>query len=253
MGPGNHHIWLDVGEHRREYLVHVPESYDGKRNVPLLFMFHGSGGSSDETYRATGWNIKSDEKGFIAAFPNGFPNDEGMRVWNDGRRIWQTSVDDVAFTRSMLEDLSARFRIDQKRIYVVGFSNGAGLSYRLAQDLGDRIAAIAPVAGRIPNQDPKISRPVPAFAVVGTKDGGYENDTRSAERWAAMVSCGPAADSTHDGRYLTIAWRCPKDMEVKSTIVADWAHYWPGGTLNKGVEMWAEEKIWRFFEKHPLR
>ena len=253
MNAGNHHVWLEVGEHRREYLIHVPESYDGKRKVPVLFMFHGSGGSSDETYRATGWNLKSDEKGFLAVFPNGFPNDEGMRVWNDGRRAMESPMDDVAFTRTMLEDLGARFQIDHKRIYVVGFSNGAGLSDRLAQELGDRIAAIAPVAGRIGNPDSPIVRPVPAFAVVGTQDAGYPNDTRSAERWAALLSCGPAADSARDGRYLTISWRCPRDLEVKSTIVDNWAHYWPGGTLNKGVEMWAEEKIWRFFEKHPLK
>ena len=250
---GNYRVWLSVGEYMREYLVHVPMKYDHRYRTPVLFMFHGSGGSADETYKATGWYSQSEDEGYLAVYPNGFPNDEGMRVWNDGRRATPSPIDDVAFTRAMLEDLQARFTIDPKRIYVVGFSNGAGMSYRLAVELNDRVAAIAPVAGGLGNSDPQVARAVPAFAVVGTQDGGYERDTRSAERWAVLSGCGPAADSSRDGRYLTIGWRCPKSIDVKSTVVDNWAHYWPGGFMNKGVEMWAEEKIWKFFEKHPLK
>ena len=99
--PGDHRLWLDVGELRREYLVHVPPSYDGFL-TPAVLMFHGSGGSLDEIARATGWIAKSDEEGFLAVFPNGFPNDEGMRVWNDGRleSDGRERVDDVAFTEA---------------------------------------------------------------------------------------------------------------------------------------------------------
>lgn len=253
MGAGNHRVWLSIGEHMREYLVKVPMKYDHRYRTPVLLMFHGSGGSADETYKVTGWDVQSEEQGYIVVYPNGFPNDEGMRVWNDGRAGRQSPVDDVAFTRAMLDDLQARFSVDPKRIYVVGFSNGASLSYRLAQELGDRIAAIAPVAGRIPNEKPQLTRAVPVFAVVGTKDGGYQSDTRAVEDWATLVGCGQAADTSRNGRYMTLTWRCPQDMAVQSTIVDNWAHYWPGGMINKGVEMWAEEKIWKFFRKYPLK
>ena len=41
-------------------------------------------------------------------------------------------------------------------------------------------------------------------------------------------------------------------LYYENNYIDNWAHYWPGGMVNQGVEMWAEEKIWKFFEKHPL-
>ncbi len=56
-------------------------------------------------------------------------------------------IDDVGYARVMLDDLARQFNIDKKRVYATGISNGAMMCYRLACELSDRIAAIAPVAG----------------------------------------------------------------------------------------------------------
>jgi polyhydroxybutyrate depolymerase len=254
LEPGtNHRVWISVGDLRREYLVHIPPGYDGRRPVPVVLMLHGSGGSLDEIFNVTHWGLKSDDEGFLAVFPNGFPNDEGMRVWNDGRPAVEGRADDVAFARALLDDLGARFRIDVKRVFVVGFSNGAGLAYRLATELNDRIASIAPVAGRIRLPEPQLARPVPAIAIVGTEDGGYQADVRSAERWAALSGCKTTGDTVRNGRFVAVSYHaCPKQVSITSYVVEGWEHYWPGGR-NPGIEAWAEKVIWEFFRKHPLR
>ena len=56
-------------------------------------------------------------------------------------------VDDVAFGRALLNDLEKVVKVDPKRIFATGISNGGMMAYRLASELSDRIAAIAPVGG----------------------------------------------------------------------------------------------------------
>jgi len=219
-------------------------------------MFHGSGGSLDEIARASGWIAKADEEGFLAVFPNGFPNDEGMRVWNDGRpeTDGRERVDDVAFTDALLDDLSIRLRVDQKRIFVAGFSNGAGMAFRLGSALGGRIAAIAPVAGGLSVSPTTLPRLVPMIFIIGTLDGGFRPGPRTASsRWAGLLGCTPPQDTIREGRFALIKYQgCPRNVDAVAYYIDGWEHYWPGGK-NRGIEMWAEKTIWTFFVKHPMR
>jgi polyhydroxybutyrate depolymerase len=56
-------------------------------------------------------------------------------------------VDDVAFLDALLDDLAGAYRVDPRRVFATGMSNGAMMAYRLASELSERIAAVAPVAG----------------------------------------------------------------------------------------------------------
>jgi polyhydroxybutyrate depolymerase len=218
----------------------------------VVFVFHGSGSSLEQMAYVTGWSAKSDDQNFLVIYPNGFPNDEGMRVWNDGRPGYDPRLDDVQFVRAMLDELDRRFSVDRKRIYVVGFSNGAGLAYRLAIELNDRIASFAAVAGRPHITVDSLRRPVSALVIVGTDDGGVAADTAAGRRFAELDHCGPAGRPLRKGRYVSINFeQCPANVAVTLYLVERWAHYWPGGR-NPGVRMWAENVIWRFFEQHPM-
>ena len=62
----------------------------------------------------------------------------------------QQNIDDVGFFTILIENLSQEFTIDPHRIFVTGISNGAMMSYRLAIEISEKIAAIAPVAGAMP-------------------------------------------------------------------------------------------------------
>ena len=65
----------------------------------------------------------------------------------------RNNVDDVGFTRALLDDLAKVANVDAKRVFATGISNGGIMCYRLAAELSDRIAAIAPVARNDGNGD----------------------------------------------------------------------------------------------------
>ncbi len=218
-------------------------------------MFHGFGGSLDEAALATEWRSKADAETFLAVFPNGFPNSEGIRFWADGRARSEAQ-EDVAFTRAILDDLARRFRVDRKRIFAVGFSNGAGMAFRLAVQLGDRIAAIAPVAGRPHSIQPGGLRR-PWCLQLGRKieDSVRRQSMRPPDglSFSAVGSMATRRDTARDGRFTRVTRRgCAGGAEAVSYTIDGWAHHWPGGN-NRGIEMWAESVIWDFFRKHPLR
>jgi polyhydroxybutyrate depolymerase len=141
--PGEATKSIMVGTLMRTYLLHIPSGYTGKTPVPVVFDFHGLGGSGSSQKGLSGWATLGDSKGFITVFPNGVGNS-----WNIGRccSTAQTqNVDDVGFVRAIIKQLQADACIDSKRVYASGCSNGGGMSYKLACDAADVIAAVAPV------------------------------------------------------------------------------------------------------------
>jgi len=141
--PGETNKSIMVGTLMRTYVLHVPTGYTGKTPVPVVFDFHGLGGSGASQKGLSGWATLGDSKGFITVFPNGVGNS-----WNIGRccSTAQTqNVDDVGFVRAIIKQLQTDACIDTKRVYASGCSNGGGMSYRLACDAADVIAAVAPV------------------------------------------------------------------------------------------------------------
>lgn len=120
----------------------------------------------------SGLNKKSEESGFIVVYPSG-TGVGPFRTWNAGGfsgKMAEGKADDVAFIGKLLDDLNGFVKVDEKRVYACGMSNGGMMCYRLAAELFDRIAAIAPVAGTIAIEDSKPKRPVPVMHFHGTKD-----------------------------------------------------------------------------------
>jgi polyhydroxybutyrate depolymerase len=129
---------LEVGGLTRTFIVHVPPSYTGATPVPLVFDFHPLDVAAAVWKGVTNWAATADAQGFIVVWPQGY-----MNAWNAGRCCGK--ADDVAFTRAMITQVSGEKSIDPKRIYATGCSNGGGMSYKLACDAADVIAAVAPV------------------------------------------------------------------------------------------------------------
>ena len=131
------------GQVSRTYILHVPPSYTGKTAMPIVFDFHPIGVEASLWKVVAGWGTAADTDGFIVVWPQGY-----MNSWNVGRccdPAVSAKVDDVAFTRAIIAAVSAEACVDPKRIYASGCSNGGGMSYRLACDAADVIAAVAPV------------------------------------------------------------------------------------------------------------
>lgn len=130
----------------RTFIVHLPVGYTGTSPLPVIFDFHPLGGTGASQKSASGWDKKCDSVGCIAVFPDSATN--ASNGWNVGyccSGAQQNRIDDVQFTRDMLKWLEAKTCVDPKRVYASGCSNGGGMSYMLACNAADVIAAVAPV------------------------------------------------------------------------------------------------------------
>jgi polyhydroxybutyrate depolymerase len=130
---------ITVGGVQRSFLVHAPPGYDSTRPVPVVLDFHGLGGNSNQQKNLSRWDDVADAEGFITVYPQGIDN-----AWNAGLCCSDGS-DDVAFVRAIIASLRNDACIDDKRVFSSGCSNGGGMSYKLACEAADVIAAVAPV------------------------------------------------------------------------------------------------------------
>jgi polyhydroxybutyrate depolymerase len=134
---------LTSGGMTRTYLVHIPMGYTGKAHVPVVIDFHPLTITAKLWSVLTTWQATADQQGFIVIWPQGY-----MDSWNAGRccaPALDAGVDDVSFTRAIIAKIEADACVDPKRVYVTGASNGGGMSYKLACDAADVVAAVAPV------------------------------------------------------------------------------------------------------------
>jgi polyhydroxybutyrate depolymerase len=159
----------------RPVTVHVPASYIPGTAAPLVIVLHGyavSGALQDLYF---GMTAVSDARGFLYAFPDGTVDSDGKRFWNATDAccdLHATKVDDSTYVSSLITQIQARYTVDPKRIFLVGHSNGAFMSYRMACDHADQIAAIASLAGAMFSDVSKCapSQPVSVLQIHGTAD-----------------------------------------------------------------------------------
>jgi polyhydroxybutyrate depolymerase len=161
---------VSSGQERSYWLVR-PGTVSGRSAV--VFVLHGGAvGDGRQTFRY-GFQELGARDGVVTVHPNG--KGEG---WMDGRDtpyLLQrgAGANDVVFFRDMIDALIAEGVADPKRIYVTGGSNGGMMTMRLACELGDRIAAVAPFIASLPAKlEPgcKPPRPIPILMVSGTAD-----------------------------------------------------------------------------------
>jgi polyhydroxybutyrate depolymerase len=169
LAAGDSNGSVQVGSATRNYILHVPASYTGMTPVPLVtdwhpILFNGAFEESVSNYKA-----KSDKEGFIVVWPDGIDN-----AWNVADCCTTSrTVDDVGFARALIAKLETQACIDPKRVYAVGYSMGGGMSYKLACDATDIIAAIAPAAFQLMTEAEwpcHPSRPITVISTNGTSD-----------------------------------------------------------------------------------
>lgn len=265
-GPGDYDFSIQHDGLKRRYLVHVPPAYKGSNPVPVVLAFHGGGGDADGAVSFFKLNKKSDKEGFIVVYPEG----AGKRALGKLYGVWNAGdccgdVDDLGFISVLLDKLSNDFNVDEKRVYATGHSNGALMCYRLACELSERIAAIAPAGGHdaFKNCNPK--RPVSVLHFHGTGDncasyyggtcGGcfaeYLNSigipadpTKSywkcssvpdyIDKWRVTNDCyGEGEVIYQNGNAQCISYQCKNNTEVVLCTIEGMGHVWPGGDYGK--------------------
>ena len=125
----------------REYLLHIPENYDPNNSHPIVFNFHGYGGTATDHMYSADLRSIADTAGFILVYPQGLPLD-GSPHWNIAENGGdnKSNSDDFGFVTSLINELQSEYNVDTDRIYACGYSNGAGFSFSVACHL-DQFAA----------------------------------------------------------------------------------------------------------------
>ena len=173
LSPGDSSRTLKVDGSERSYLVHVHPQYVKDTPTPVVLAFHGGGANARNMVAFSGLNQKADQSGFIVVYPDGSGRLERMLTFNAGNCCGQAAarnVDDVAFVRHILDDLEGIANVDRNRVFATGMSNGAMMAYRLASEMSDRIAAIAPVSGPMGTKDCRPGRAVSVMHFHGEAD-----------------------------------------------------------------------------------
>jgi polyhydroxybutyrate depolymerase len=277
---------LSYGGRVRTYQLYVPARLH--EPAPLLFVLHGGGGSGANMALMSrqGFNRIADREGAIVVYPDGVG-----RNWNDGRsgvrsRAMEENVDDVGFLRALARELSTRYRVDAKRIYSTGISNGGFMSFRLACEAADVFAAIAPVAANL-SEDLgsrcRPSRPVSVAILNGTHDplvpwaggrvgsmgvnrGMAWSTEKTLDTWAALDGCREKSDDQviekipddDTSVVLHVRSQCRAGSEVRLYEIRGGGHTWPRGEKHL-AERWVgkvsqeldgAEEIWQFLSAH---
>ncbi|MGC6418597.1 MAG: alpha/beta hydrolase family esterase [Bradymonadia bacterium] len=262
LTPGEHAFTIQTEDGRtRRYIVHVPGGLVPR--PPVVLVLHGGGGSAAGAKNEYGFDETANAHGFLAVYPEGIDSRSNITngpsaTWNGGACCGDASamnVDDVGFIRQLLDDLAERQSFDTKRVYATGFSNGGSMSHRLACELSERIAAVAPVGApfeEIPCTPP---RSVAILFVHGTDDrcarfdggavcggcfqriiGSPEAGTypcvsiaSGVERWRALNQCEDDAVETYQNGAATCrAWACRDNTAVGFCEIMGMGHHFPG-------------------------
>jgi polyhydroxybutyrate depolymerase len=268
---------------KRRYLVHVPKGHDGKKALPVVLAFHGGMGRAETQRTQSGLNDVADREGFLVVYPDGTGLTR-LLTFNSGGvngYAMRNRVDDVGFVRTLIDkELPSNYAIDKRRVYATGMSNGAMMTYRLACELSDRIAAIAPVAGDMAVDGPQPKRPVPVIHFHGLKDpnvmfeGGvgrnafqpmpHRSIPETIDWWVKADRCAAEpVEKKREKDYTMTRYEPKKGAEgapVVLYVMPEGGHTWPGGvdlTAHLGTgklvqSVDASKLMWEFFKQHSL-
>lgn len=255
----------------RKYIVYGP-LLKKPIKLPVVIAFHGGGGNAEKSIQFYDLHKKAEKEKFLLVYPEGYGrilNSGSLGSWNAGRCCPPASkdnIDDVGFIREMIKKLNEDYKIDTKRIYLTGMSNGALMVYKLACELSDQIAAIAAVGGHDALDKCNPSRAVPTLHIHGTEDhcssyngggcGGCGKDYMRAmlglqkaktmlwdcesvqayfDIWSKIAKCNTKTnkfllkDKVECQKYSG----CANDAHMLFCSIDGMGHVWPGDTNYK--------------------
>ena len=239
---------VDGVDVQRPIIIQTPENIDLSINYPVVFAFHGRGGTN------TSWvnKLKSftDNGEFIGIYPQGY-----LKSWNLGTE--PSKADDVAFVNSIVEDLKEYKNLNINKLYAIGTSNGSGMVNKLGIHTS-HFKAIAPVVSQLMESMPILddTKPVSVFQINGAADtvipigGGpklghvFLDALKSAELWATKFECSFPSELKNLGEdTLYIFKNCNDNKEIRYLRIEKGQHNIHWGNPNLFVD------IWEFFKR----
>jgi|TARA_B110000879_G_scaffold101040_1_gene136845 polyhydroxybutyrate depolymerase len=245
----------------RQYLIYIPNSYNGQSKLPLMINFHGFGGEVNDHLAYTDMRSLADSENFILIYPQGSELG-GYSHWNAALNGGdnKSTVDDLGFVEALI-NLHSDI-VNLKRVYAVGYSNGGMMSYALACYKSNLIAAIGSVSGSMLQTDCTPSHSIPLIKLHGTSDSVISYDGNSYYSSVESIlgfwinfnktSTSPVFE-TVDDNGTTIQ----KHLYDGGTNESSIEHY----KILNGSHVWFDinfegnntnELIWNFVSKHDI-
>ncbi len=258
----------------RDYIVYVPEIYDGSTAVPLVLNFHGFGSSASQQMFYGDFRDIADTEGFLLVHPEG-TTFIGNQFWNVGFPGISSTIDDVGFTEALIDELATLYTIDLDRVYATGMSNGGFMSFLLACQLSEKIAAVASVTGSMTQDtfdDCNAQLPTPVLQIHGTEDDVvlYNENNLSLpipdviSYWVDHNNCETTPTTTtlpdvdvSDGSTIehSVYEDGDNGVTTEHMKVIGGGHTWPGSILNSAgtnQDIDASMEIWLFFSRYDI-
>ena len=258
----------------RDYILYVPEIYDGSTAVPLVLNFHGFGSSASQQMFYGDFRDIADTEGFLLVHPEGTTL-IGNQFWNVGFPGLSSTIDDVGFTEALIDELATLYTIDLDRVYATGMSNGGFMSFLLACQLSEKIAAVASVTGSMTQDtfdDCNAQLPTPVLQIHGTEDDvvSYNENNLSLpipdviSYWVDHNNCETTPTTTtlpdvdvSDGSIIeySVYEDGVNGITTEHMKVIGGGHTWPGSILNSAgtnQDIDASMEIWLFFSRYDI-
>jgi polyhydroxybutyrate depolymerase len=280
---------LDYQSRERKYILHIPSTYDGTKETPLVIFLHGGGGNAQSAQGFTNFNQVSKTNGFLMLYPQAFfEAGANSYVWADGRGLAPDvlGIDDVGFIDKLVTNLKAEYKVNAKKVYLCGFSNGSFLTQKIAFEKNAQYAAIGTLGGTM-NQSlfntGNPSRAIPMMYVFGTADplvpynGGVVSGPntlpvvgidQAVNYWVTKNQCQttlpvvnvPNTNTTDNSTVTVYEYTngtC--NSKVKFYKITGGGHTFPGvkipnqPTLGEtNLDISASEELWNFFKQFEL-
>ena len=249
----------------RQYITYIPNSYNSTGNVPLLFNLHGRTSTAWQQMWYGDFRDIADTANFIVVHPQGLLDNTGVTHWNLG----QSTIDDIGFLNSLYSYIVSNYSINLDQVYSTGMSNGGYMSYYLACNMSDKIAAIASVTGAMGsftqlNCNP--THPTPVMEIHGTADltVPFNDIVNGIEYWRDYNNCNLIADTIFipdlvlaDSSTVEHIIHNNGDNGVTTELfkIHNGGHTWPGSNFSSGVtnhDINSCIEIWKFFSRYDI-
>ena len=247
----------------REYILYIPDSYNGASTIPLVLNFHGFGESASDFMNYADMRSVSELNTFILVYPQGSCSN-GSSHWNaclNGRDN-KSDADDFGFVESIISEISLQYNVDLKRVYAAGYSNGGMMAYGLANYKSDLIAAVASVSGVMLDCIGSTSHPLPLVHLHGTSDvvipynggNGWNSVQKTLDHWINFnnTTSNPTL-IIDDSEGMTIEHYVYDEgnnsVSVENYKYIGGGHVWFSSTF-RGLN--TSELIWNFMSRYDI-
>lgn len=245
-------IDVETDKTRKPY-VYVPSKDPGPRDIVVLL--HGAGASGPKFEEVSQFEALADKKGFVLVYPNGlgWP----VRIWNAGPNFG-TDTNDLLFLDTLTREVSDK--VCGRRIFAVGFSNGAMMAHLWGCQGNFPPDAIAVASGPLMVTDCDTAKPTAVRHYHGTDDtivpmlGGEGTSGKGIlfpsvfdmmETWLDVNACTDEEPvMTENGDTECAAWSCAVPTEL--CLIHGWPHLWPGGVRSSGTDADITLASWEF-------